>query len=107
MSDLWRRIRGHVLALKDHTLATGGCKRCRTPWTRTGYHVTEFNGSFGLPDGVFPLCDWCWEHLTPDKRWPYYAELIHEWRLLAINTRDVKRVEKDARSVRAAVKRGL
>jgi hypothetical protein len=59
----------------------GTCKRCRRPWNSRNrmigveHHITDFaNGH-----GCFPLCEGCWQALTPEERLPYYKELMDEW----------------------------
>lgn len=62
-----------------------GCARCATPFDEAGKippHMTPYHGCPQLIpvhspcNGIFPLCATCWEALTPDERWPYYAALL-------------------------------
>lgn len=68
----------------------GVCGRCNTPWKFTKEHVTgigvpfdSFAGTVGTghyTEGVFPLCERCWQELeTPEARMPYYRQLWKEW----------------------------
>jgi hypothetical protein len=54
----------------------GWCLRCETPWVFVHWHTTEY-GSHGR--GCLPLCEKCWTELTPEKRLPFYRELIELW----------------------------
>jgi hypothetical protein len=46
----------------------GGCTRCGDTWNWKAEHVTEFERG----RGCFPLCEECWQSLTPEQRLPYY-----------------------------------
>jgi hypothetical protein len=54
----------------------GWCLRCLTPWVFVSYHATDF-GHQGK--GCLPLCQKCWDELTPEQRLPFYQELIELW----------------------------
>lgn len=51
------------------------CGRCDMPWNLTKNHVT------GVTEvsGIFPLCENCWNDLTPQDRLPYYRKLYESW----------------------------
>jgi hypothetical protein len=51
------------------------CKRCKMPWAFTQGHCTKWNKN----GGMFPLCEHCWERLSPSERLPYYKMLWQEW----------------------------
>jgi hypothetical protein len=51
------------------------CKRCRMPWPFVKSHTTKWNKN----NGMFPLCEHCWERLSPAERLPYYRLLWQEW----------------------------
>jgi hypothetical protein len=53
------------------------CKRCGMSWGLSWVkpHSTDYRKGYGC----FPLCEWCWERLTPGQRLPYYNMLIDIW----------------------------
>lgn len=51
------------------------CGLCARPWCRVQGHET----STGDGRGVFPLCEECWEKLTPAERMPFYEQLVESW----------------------------
>lgn len=53
----------------------GTCKRCKMPWPFVYSHTTMWNKN----NGMFPLCEHCWERLSPGERLPYYRMLWQEW----------------------------
>jgi hypothetical protein len=57
----------------------GHCRRCHRPWRhgRIGAnpHVTFYKQGSGL----FVLCEGCWADLTPEKRLPFYDQLLGSW----------------------------
>ena len=53
----------------------GACGRCNRHWAFCEYHVTNYT----LGNGCFPLCEECWQELTPETRLPYYRELWEYW----------------------------
>lgn len=77
----------------SHMLAPGfsSCHRCDTCWHFVREHCTDYEiepsgpvegeqASFQVTgSGCFPLCQWCWEELTPDERMPYYKQLWDSW----------------------------
>lgn len=52
-----------------------GCYACGATWDWAEPHVTNFSER----DGCFPLCEPCWQALTPWQRLPYYAQLNARW----------------------------
>jgi hypothetical protein len=46
------------------------CGKCRRPWATVEPHVTMVTWE----RGYFPLCEGCWESMTPDQRLPYYRK---------------------------------
>lgn len=53
----------------------GGCYKCGTPWNCIRSHTTDYTPG----QGCFPLCEKCWQELTPEQRLPYYDQLIAAW----------------------------
>ncbi len=51
------------------------CGRCGMPLNVTKHHSTDVNES----GGMFPLCEKCWNDLTPQDRLPYYKKLYDSW----------------------------
>ena len=85
---LWlRRIIGNIT--KPLTFY-GTCGRCNRHWGICEYHVTHFSSS----EGCFPLCEECWQELTPETRLPYYRELWEQR-----GTSSVERWEKIKKAV--------
>jgi len=86
----------------------GGCLRCHKTWGVAQMHDTQFRED----SGCFPLCEQCWKELgTPDKRLPYYFELMESWYKLAKESQDrypdePVRTIKDCRAVIQAVMDG-
>ncbi len=53
------------------------CRCCKIQASsRNDKHVTYYNER----SGGFPLCNSCWETLTPKERLPYYREMYDEWK---------------------------
>jgi hypothetical protein len=55
----------------------GFCKKCKTPWRFVREHTTSY-GTRGR--GCFPLCQKCWDELTPQTRLPFYRALVMSWK---------------------------
>lgn len=53
----------------------GSCGRCKTTWNIIDHHCTNYTER----DGCFPLCEYCWQSLTPETRLPYYRALFERW----------------------------
>ena len=53
----------------------GRCGDCGMLWTA----VTGHNTSFTESRGMFPLCERCWEALTPEERLPHYRKAWETW----------------------------
>jgi len=51
------------------------CHKCLTNWGFVEGHTTRVTEG----SGCFPLCERCWEGLTPEERLPYYRQLYDEW----------------------------
>ena len=53
----------------------GWCLKCGTPWRFVHHHSTSYSQS----SGCFPLCEKCWEELTPAERLPFYRQMWNQW----------------------------
>lgn len=67
--------------MREQYPGRGFCFRCGMPWVeslsgRMNYHSTRFSKS----EGCFPLCQYCWERLTPTERLPFYRTLLEDWK---------------------------
>jgi hypothetical protein len=51
------------------------CGKCGITWKFVKGHSTNYTNS----RGCFPLCEHCWELLTPEERLPYYKDLWDSW----------------------------
>jgi hypothetical protein len=51
------------------------CGRCGTSWAFVHGHSTLYTDRVGC----FPLCDECWDELTPPERLPFYRVLWERW----------------------------
>ena len=85
-----KRSRLIVMLARFFSPGYGWCYCCGMPWRFTKPHTTHYGGlhrhgiSYG--SGCFPLCERCWEGLeTPERRMPYYEQLIHSWNKGAID----------------------
>lgn len=54
----------------------GGCFSCGDTWDWAEVHSTSY-GDEGR--ACFPLCETCWQKLTPETRLPYYSMLVGRW----------------------------
>jgi hypothetical protein len=107
MRDWIRRPLGRVMGYG--VVYHKKCQRCHVPWaatTSSGMHITQYNSTFGI-HGIFPLCELCWERLSPEQRWPFYQKTLVSWRRDAKDERELMRIDEDERSIRNAVSRGL
>lgn len=52
-----------------------GCLRCWRRWVTVKHHETMYSESAGC----FPLCQECWQELTPETRLPFYRKLYRQW----------------------------
>lgn len=68
-----RKIAGFFARLTS--LGYSACGRCGMPWNVTPHHSTDVNEN----KGMFPLCETCWQDLTPKDRMPYYRKLYESW----------------------------
>jgi len=53
----------------------GCCERCTITWHDAKYHSTSINSN----SGMFPLCEECWQELSPAERVPFYGALWAAW----------------------------
>lgn len=92
-----------------------GCARCGGTWDWKRGHSTWYKGGDGTPDssgfsitgfGVSPLCEECWAALSPEKREPYYNQLVDAWHRWDKNEEDYRRHESDRPLILAAVREG-
>ena len=63
----WRRN------LKGHAECYGGCRRCGDRWNWKESHTIQINPT----DGMFPVCEECWNQIRTEERL-YYARLLFE-----------------------------
>ncbi len=56
------------------------CSRCHRFWSEVSLHETpyKFVGHIQVAT-CFPLCEQCWQELTPETRLPYYRALFETW----------------------------
>lgn len=55
--------------------SAGYCLRCGMTWRHAREHATPYSVS----SSCFPLCQPCWQQLTPVGRLPYYRALVDVW----------------------------
>lgn len=65
--------------LKGRIAGYGCCLRCGDTWDWKPEHVTHYRTEGWPKEGCFPLCEECWERLTPEERWPFYDGLVDKW----------------------------
>ena len=53
----------------------GNCLCCKRCWPICLPHITQIDTT----SGVFPLCEECWQELSPDDRLPYYHMMWRQW----------------------------
>jgi hypothetical protein len=80
---------------------TGGCLRYDTSWGLVSHHTTYYKYN-GESSGMFPLCNMCWNELTPDTSLPYYKRLYNHW----INSLDGENDLEPFEIIELAVKDG-
>lgn len=68
----------------------GTCGKCGMPWNKVKYHITNYT----ISNGCFPLCEECWQKLTPKERLPYYRSLYDRWSELGRNDTDWEQIKK-------------
>ena len=80
----------NALIIIEKLLAPGYscCGLCGRPWKFAKEHITNYSPS----SGCFPLCQKCWEKLTPQKRLPFYHKLWKEWKNTDVKWEDIKKV---------------
>lgn len=75
----WRHQRRWLPRSLRNTLGRwqgfSGCGRCRNTWNWTEEHATPYKPGHAC----FPLCQHCWQQLTPQQRLPYYMQLHDRW----------------------------
>ena len=59
----------------------GGCFRCRRNWKIARAHVTHYSSE----DGMFPLCQVCWQECSIRERLIYHHVLWLEWQQVSKN----------------------
>ena len=52
----------------------GYCLRCEGSWADKQPHWTWYSSQ-----AMGPLCEECYDSLTPEERWPYYLKLWEIW----------------------------
>lgn len=70
-----RRALGFFSKILSHGYSS--CFRCGITWKFTEGHSTPYTEQ----SGCFPLCEHCWNALTPKQRLPYYERLFNEWKI--------------------------
>jgi len=55
--------------------STTACMRCWRSWEIVKSHATHYRNG----QGCFPLCEECWQELTPEQRLPFYRKLYNVW----------------------------
>lgn len=50
------------------------CSRCRLPWNVVEGHVIAYSRN----SGCFPICNECWDDLTPVDRVPFYLDWLRQ-----------------------------
>jgi hypothetical protein len=53
----------------------GSCCSCGMPWK----YVKGKTISFSESEGMFPLCETCFDRLTPEEIDPYIEQLVQKW----------------------------
>jgi hypothetical protein len=51
--------------------------------------------------GCFPLCEECWQPMTPEERLPYYMQLVDDW--IRENPEDKEHYEQRRAAIKIAV----
>ena len=86
---------------------TGACRHCKTTWAYARPHVTPYAPS----RGVMVLCEKCYADLgTAEARYPFYVELMGEWRnvyAVAGMVEEKERVERAMTDVAFALRTGM
>ncbi len=70
--------------------AFSACGRCETSWKYTEGHTTYYSET----SGMFPLCESCWQQLTPSERLPYYKKLYNDWKRMGDTVVSWENIEK-------------
>ena len=52
----------------------GTCLHCGGSWAHRRPHWTFYSHA-----GMGPLCEECYDSMTPEERWPYYLQLWENW----------------------------
>lgn len=91
LRNWWGRLRGF-----------GGCYRCGGTWDVAEKHYTPY-----MPGrACFPLCETCWQELTPSERLPYYDALVDSWLTFAETNAEVLEYEEARELIREVVAAG-
>ena len=56
-----------------------GCNRCGDKWNWKEPHYVTYHETERGSSGMFPLCEECYQQLTPEERYPYYRRLYFSW----------------------------
>lgn len=56
-----------------------GCECCGTPWIDWNNHITWYWEEEFHSWGCSPLCEECWQNLTPETRQPFYKIMFNRW----------------------------
>lgn len=89
MTLRFRQFFGHLTRLVSPSYSC--CGRCRCTWRFVREHQTDYTPTAGC----FPLCEWCWQRLTPQERLPYYRQLWNSWELRgSVEDRDWNAIEQ-------------
>ncbi len=84
-------------ALNPLSPGYSGCGHCHRNWRICQSHSTKISGE----EGVFPLCEECWEELSIEQRLPYYQALWDKWQEWGDSD------EEEWERIEEAVRRGL
>ena len=58
-----------------HSKGYSGCLCCGDKWNWKPKHIIPY----GNAAGMFPLCDECYDRLSPEERYHYCQELWRDW----------------------------
>jgi len=67
-----RRLLGWLVGPIGAALGYGGCLRCHSNWIVAEPHSTPYAPG----SSCFPLCESCWQSLSPERRLEYYEKLV-------------------------------
>ncbi len=75
MKLLIRKLIGFFVKLYPGSWGYSDCERCGRTWNIAREHSTDL----GDGGGMFALCEYCWNELTPQERLPYYLRVYNSW----------------------------